>query len=223
MHREAPRRHTPRPLLIGQDIAEYGGVFKVTAGFVEEFGRRGSATRPSSSPARSGPRMGLALEGFRPIVEMQFADFITCGFNQIVNNLATTHYRWGAPLNVAIRVPFGGGIGAGPFHSQNNEAWFCHVPGLKVVAPATPADARGLLRAAFDDPNPVLVFEHKALYRSARGPIGDGDEQVPIGPARLALAGADDLSENAPSMVCGCHASEAGIRRSTATPSFERW
>ncbi len=135
--------------------------------------------------------MGLALDGFRPVVEMQYADFITCGFNQIVNNLATTHYRWGAPVPVTIRAPFGGGIGAGPFHSQSPEAWFCHVPGLKVVVPGTPADAKGLIRSAIEDDNPVLVFEHKALYRSLRGPVPTGDHRVEIGVADVARAGSD--------------------------------
>ena len=124
---------------------------------------------------------------------MQYADFVSCGFNQIVNNLATTHYRWGAPLNVTIRLPFGGGIGAGPFHSQSPEAWFCHVPGLKVVIPATPEDAKGLIRAAIEEPNPVLVFEHKKLYRSLRGPVPSGDVLTPIGKARVAREG-DDLT-----------------------------
>ncbi|HLA63347.1 MAG TPA: thiamine pyrophosphate-dependent enzyme, partial [Rhodothermales bacterium] len=145
-----------RTLLMGQDVAEYGGVFKVTAGLVERFGRARVRNTPIIESGVLGAAMGLALEGWKPIVEMQYADFITCGFNQIVNNLATTHYRWGAPLNVTIRAPFGGGIGAGPFHSQSPEAWFCHVPGLKVVIPATPEDAKGLLRASIDEPNPVL-------------------------------------------------------------------
>ncbi len=138
-----------------------------------------------------GCAMGLALDGFKPVVEMQYADFISCGFNQIVNNLATTHYRWGSPLNVTVRAPFGGGIGAGPFHSQSPEAWFCHVPGLKVVIPGTPQDAKGLLRAAIEDPNPVLVFEHKKLYRSLRGPVASGEVVTPIGKARIAREGTD--------------------------------
>lgn len=181
----------PEALVMGQDIAEYGGVFKVTAGFVERYGRERIRNTPIIESGAIGAAMGLALEGFRPVVEMQYADFITCGFNQIVNNLATTHYRWGAPLNVTIRAPFGGGIGAGPFHSQSNEAWFCHVPGLKVVVPGTPADARGLLRAAIDDPNPVLVFEHKALYRSLKGPVPDAAYATPLGVADVARAGRD--------------------------------
>jgi 2-oxoisovalerate dehydrogenase E1 component len=138
-----------------------------------------------------GAALGLALEGFTPMVEMQFGDFITCGFNQIVNNLAKTHYRWGAGVGVVIRVPSGGGTGAGPFHSQNVESWFTHVPGLKVVAPATPSDAKGLLMAAFADGNPVLFLEHKYLYRSSRGPVPAGFHTVPIGPARIARPGRD--------------------------------
>ena len=138
-----------------------------------------------------GAALGLALEGFRPMVEMQFGDFITCGFNQIVNNLAKTHYRWGAGVPVVIRVPVGGGTGAGPYHSQNPEAWFTHVAGLKVVAPATPSDAKGLLLAAFEDGNPVLYLEHKFLYRSAKGPVPDGYFTVPIGPASVARDGRD--------------------------------
>ena len=138
-----------------------------------------------------GAALGLALDGFRPMVELQFADFVACGFNQIVNNLAKTHYRWGAPVPVVLRLPIGGGLGAGPFHSQDVEAWFCHVAGLKVVCPATPSDARGLLLAAFDDGNPVLFLEHKGLYRSATGPVPTGHVTVPIGSGRVARPGRD--------------------------------
>ena len=176
---------------MGQDIAEYGGAFKVTEGFLQQFGPARVRNTPIIESAVIGAAMGLALEGFKPVVEMQYADFITCGFNQVVNNLATTHYRWGAPLNVTIRAPFGGSIGAGPFHSQSMEAWFCHVPGLKVVAPATPQDAKGLLMAAIDDPNPVLFFEHKYLYRAIRGMVTDAPFHVELGKARVARAGTD--------------------------------
>jgi 2-oxoisovalerate dehydrogenase E1 component len=182
-------RNDSRIVLLGQDIAEYGGAFKVTEGFVEEFGKARVRNTPIIESGAIGAAMGLALEGFRPMVEMQFGDFITCGFNQIVNNLAKTHYRWGVGLPVVVRVPVGGGTGAGPFHSQNPEAWFTHVAGLKVVAPATPADAKGLLLSAFDDGNPVLYLEHKLLYRSARGPVAERAEPTPIGPARLAREG----------------------------------
>jgi 2-oxoisovalerate dehydrogenase E1 component len=188
--REAMRRD-PKVLLLGQDIAEYGGAFKVTAGFVEEFGRARVRNTPIIESGALGAAMGLALEGFRPMVEMQFGDFITCGFNQIVNNLAKTHYRWEAGLPVVIRIPVGGGTGAGPYHSQNPEAWFTHVAGLKVVAPATPSDAKGLLLAAFEDGNPILYLEHKFLYRSSKGPVPDGYATVPIGPARIVRDGQD--------------------------------
>jgi 2-oxoisovalerate dehydrogenase E1 component len=183
--REAMRANS-EVILLGQDIAEYGGVFKVTEGFVEEFGKARVRNTPIIESGAIGAAFGLALEGFRPMVEMQFGDFITCGFNQIVNNLAKTHYRWGAAVPVVIRAPIGGGTGAGPFHSQNVEAWFTHVAGLKVVAPATPADAKGLLLAAFEDANPVLYLEHKFLYRSAKGPVPEGYFTVPLGEARIA-------------------------------------
>ena len=135
--------------------------------------------------------MGLALQGLKPVVEMQFADFVSCGFNQIVNNLAKTHYRWGEPINVTLRLPAGGSIGAGPYHSQNNEAWFYHVPGLKLIAPSTPFDAKGLLAAAMDDPNPVLMFEHKALYRSQKQEIPDAAYSLEIGKADIKRPGRD--------------------------------
>jgi 2-oxoisovalerate dehydrogenase E1 component len=180
-----------RTVLLGQDVAEYGGVFKVTQGFVEQFGKARVRNTPIIESGALGCAMGLALEGFKPVVEMQYADFITCGFNQIVNNLGTTHYRWGAPLNVTIRAPFGGGIGAGPFHSQSPEAWFAHAPGLKVVIPGTPADAKGLLLAAIEDPNPVLFFEHKHLYRSLKGEVPDAPYTVVLGEANVVREGAD--------------------------------
>jgi len=181
----------PRVILLGQDIAEYGGVFKATEGLAAAFGRERVRNTPIIESGAIGAALGLALDGFRPMVEMQFGDFISCGFNQIVNNLAKTHYRWGAGVPVVVRAPIGGGTGAGPFHSQNVEAWFTQVAGLKVVAPATPGDAKGLLLAAFRDGNPVLFLEHKLLYRSAKGPVPDGHYVVPIGPARLARPGRD--------------------------------
>jgi len=188
--REALRKNS-RIILMGQDIAEYGGVFKVTEGFVEEFGKARIRNTPIIESGAVGCAMGLALDGFVPMIEMQFGDFITCGFNQIVNNLAKTHWRWGARLPVVVRVPVGGGMGAGPFHSQNMEAWFTHVAGLKVIAPATPADAKGLLLAAFEDGNPILYLEHKGLYRSAKGPVPEGYYTLPIGKARIAREGSD--------------------------------
>jgi 2-oxoisovalerate dehydrogenase E1 component len=181
----------PRVILMGQDIAEYGGVFKCTEGFVEEFGRDRVRNTPIIESGAVGAAMGLALDGFRPMLEMQFGDFITCGFNQIVNNLAKTYYRWGASLPVVLRVPVGGGMGAGPFHSQNMEAWFTHTAGLKVIEPATPYDAKGLLLAAFEDGNPVLFLEHKGLYRSAKGQVPAGRYTLPIGQARIAREGTD--------------------------------
>ena len=188
--REALARD-PRVILMGQDIAEYGGVFKCTAGLAAEFGKSRVRNTPIIESGAVGAAMGLALDGFLPMLEMQFGDFVTCGFNQIVNNLAKTHYRWGARVPVVLRLPVGGGMGAGPFHSQNMEAWFTQVAGLKVVAPATPFDAKGLLLAAFEDGNPVLFLEHKGLYRSARGPVPAGHYTVPLGKARVVREGSD--------------------------------
>ena len=188
--REAMRRDD-KVILLGQDIAEYGGVFKITEGFVDEFGKRRVRNTPIIESAAVGAALGLSLEGFRPIVEMQFGDFITCAFNQIVNNVAKTNYRWNQAVPMVIRAPIGGGTGAGPFHSQNVEAWFTHVAGLKVVEPATPFDAKGLLLAAVEDGNPVLYLEHKLLYRSSKGSVPDGFYTVPIGRARRARAGTD--------------------------------
>lgn len=179
----------PKVVLMGQDIAEYGGVFKCTEGFVEEFGKERVRNTPIIESGAVGCAMGLALEGFRPMLEMQFGDFISCGFNQIVNNLAKTHYRWGAPVGVVLRVPVGGGVGAGPFHSQNVESWFTSVAGLKVVAPATPFDVKGLLLASFEDGNPVLFLEHKFLYRSSRGRVPAGHYTLPIGQAAVVRPG----------------------------------
>jgi 2-oxoisovalerate dehydrogenase E1 component len=188
--REALLAH-PRLVLMGQDIAEYGGVFKVTEGFSDEFGKTRVRNTPIIESGAIGAALGLALDGFPAMVEMQFGDFITCGFNQIVNNLAKTHYRWGAGVPVVVRAPVGGGVGAGPFHSQNVESWFTSVAGLKVVAPATPADAKGLLLAAVEDGNPVLYLEHKFLYRSAKEAVPVGPYRVPIGRARVARTGRD--------------------------------
>lgn len=178
-------------ILMGQDIAEYGGAFKITEGFVKEFGKHRVRNTPLCESAIAGITLGLSLEGFKSVLEMQFADFVTMGFNQIVNNLAKIHYRWGQHADTVIRMPTGGGIGAGPFHSQSNEAWFVHTPGLKVVYPSTPADAKGLLIAAINDPNPVMYFEHKALYRSISGKVPAGYYETEIGKARLVQEGAD--------------------------------
>ena len=181
--REAMQRH-PQLILMGQDIADYGGVFKITQGFTDLFGKERVRNTPLCESAIVGISLGLSLKGIKSMVEMQFADFVTCGFNQIVNNLAKLHWRWGQVADVVVRMPTGGGTGAGPFHSQSNEAWFTHVPGLKVVYPSTPYDAKGLLLASFEDPNPVLYFEHKGMYRSESGPVPDGFYTVEIGKAR---------------------------------------
>jgi len=188
--REALARD-PRVVFMGQDIAEYGGVFKCTEGLAAEFGRSRVRNTPIIESGAVGAAMGLALDGFVPMLEMQFGDFVTCGFNQIVNNLAKTHYRWGAGIPVVLRLPVGGGMGAGPFHSQNMEGWFTQVAGLKVVAPATPFDVKGLLLAAFEDGNPVLVLEHKGLYRSAKGPVPAGHYTLPLGKAAIVREGTD--------------------------------
>jgi len=178
-------------VLMGQDIAEYGGAFKITDGFLEKFGRERVRNTPLCESAIIGAALGLSLEGYKSMVEMQFADFISSGFNQVVNNLAKIHYRWGVPADVVIRMPTGGGVGAGPFHSQNTEAWFTHVPGLQVVYPSTPADAKGLLIAAINDPNPVMYFEHKALYRSIAGAVPSHYYEIPLGSARIVQEGTD--------------------------------
>jgi 2-oxoisovalerate dehydrogenase E1 component len=179
----------PELVLMGQDIAEYGGVFKITEGFVAEFGKARVRNTPLCESAIVGAGLGLSIRGKKAMVEMQFADFVTCGFNQIVNNLAKSHYRWGQNADVVVRMPTGAGTAAGPFHSQSTEAWFTHVPGLKVVYPSNPHDAKGLLCAAFEDPNPVLYFEHKLLYRSLSGPVPEAYYTTPIGQAALAQEG----------------------------------
>src|SRR5687768_13982991 len=175
----------PNFVLMGQDIAEYGGAFKITDGFVEKFGKERVRNTPLCESAIIGTALGLSLKGFKSMVEMQFADFVTCGFNQIINNLAKSHYRWGQNADVVVRMPTGAGVGAGPFHSQSNEAWFFHTPGLKIVYPSNPYDAKGLLTAAIEDPNPVMYFEHKYLYRSISEPIPDDYYTLPIGEAKL--------------------------------------
>ena len=180
-------------VLMGQDIAEYGGAFKITEGFVAEFGKERVRNTPLCESAIVGAALGLSLEGYKSMMEMQFADFVTVGFNQIINNLAKIHYRWGQNADVVIRMPTGGGVGAGPFHSQSNEAWFVKTPGLKVVYPSTPMDAKGLLIAAINDPNPVLFFEHKALYRSVSGEVPAEYYEIEIGKARHVRKG-DEVS-----------------------------
>ncbi len=183
----------PDLIIMGQDIAEYGGAFKITEGFVEQFGKHRVRNTPICESAIVGAALGLSLKGFKSIVEMQFADFVTCAFNQIINNLAKIHYRWGVAANTVIRMPTGGGVGAGPFHSQSNEAWFTHTPGLIVVYPSNPYDAKGLLIAAINNPNPVLYFEHKVLYRSISGKVSTEYYEVEIGKATVVNKG-DDIT-----------------------------
>lgn len=178
-------------ILMGQDIAEYGGVFKVTEGLVNKFGKERIRNTPLCESAVIGAALGLSTGGYKSMVEMQFSDFVTEGFNQIVNNLAKSHYRWGQNADVVIRMPTGAGVNAGPFHSQSTEAWFAHVPGLKIVYPSTPMDAKGLLMAAVNDLNPVLFFEHKALYRSISGPVPEEQYEIPIGKAKWVEEGED--------------------------------
>ena len=170
-------------VLMGQDIADYGGAFKITDGFTTKYGKGRVRNTPICESAIVGAGLGLSINGYKAVVEMQFADFVTVGFNQIVNNLAKTHYRWGEKADVVVRMPTGAGTGAGPFHSQSNEAWFTKTPGLKIVYPAFPEDAKGLLLAAIEDPNPVLYFEHKYLYRSLSAPVPDGYYTTEIGKA----------------------------------------
>ena len=178
-------------VLMGQDVAEYGGVFKVTEGFVDQFGKERIRNTPICESSIVSAALGLSISGYKSIVEMQFSDFVTSGFNPIINNLAKSHYRWGQQADVVVRMPCGAGVGAGPFHSQTNEAWFIHTPGLKVVYPAFPSDAKGLLAASIEDPNPVLFFEHKALYRSISEEVHEDYYTLPIGKARVLREGSD--------------------------------
>ncbi|HAP60609.1 MAG TPA: dehydrogenase [Cytophagales bacterium] len=178
-------------VVMGQDIGQYGGVFKVTEGFIEQFGTDRIRNTPLCESAIVGTGLGLSINGYKAVVEMQFADFVTCGFNQIVNNLAKIHWRWGQNADVVVRMPSGAGVQAGPFHSQSNEAWFFHTPGLKVVFPTNPYDAKGLLAAAINDPNPVIFFEHKAMYRSIAEDIPDEYYTVELGKAATVREGND--------------------------------
>jgi 2-oxoisovalerate dehydrogenase E1 component beta subunit len=188
-------RRDPKVFVLGEDVGAYGGAFGVTQGLHEEFGDLRVLDTPISESAIVGISIGAALRGYRPVAEMQFADFISCGFDQIVNQAATLRYRYGgrASVPIVIRAPSGGNVGGGLYHSQNPEAWFVHRPGLKVVAPSTAYDAKGLLKAAIRDDNPVVYFEHKYLYRRAKGPVPDGDEIVPIGVAVTRRSG-DDIT-----------------------------
>jgi 2-oxoisovalerate dehydrogenase E1 component len=181
----------PDLVLMGQDIADYGGVFKITEGFVQQFGKHRVRNTPLCESAIVGAALGLSIQNMKAVVEMQFADFVTEAFTQIINNLAKTYWRWGQPADVVIRMPTGAGTAAGPFHSQSNEAWFFHTPGLKIVYPSNPFDAKGLLTAAIEDPNPYLYFEHKLLYRSIHGPVPAGYYTVEIGKAACVAEGHD--------------------------------
>jgi 2-oxoisovalerate dehydrogenase E1 component len=183
----------PELIIMGQDIADYGGVFKVTEGFVEKFGKDRVRNTPLCESAIIGAGLGYSVNKGKSIVEMQFADFISSGFTQIINNVAKIYYRWGQNADIVIRMPTGAGVGAGPFHSQSNEAWFVHTPGLKVVYPSSPFDAKGLLNSAIADPNPVMYFEHKALYRSISGEVPDDYYTIEIGKANLVSKG-DEVS-----------------------------
>ncbi|HZO60584.1 MAG TPA: alpha-ketoacid dehydrogenase subunit beta [Solirubrobacterales bacterium] len=176
---------------LGEDIGVFGGAFKVTAGFHEEFGAERVLDMPLAENIIIGAAVGAAVEGMRPVCEMQFADFIACGFDQLVNVAAKLHYRQGVAVPMVVRLPTGGGFSGGPFHSQNPEAWFLQAPGLKVVAPATAEDAKGLLVSAIRDPNPVMFLEHKHLYRRIRGDVPEGEHTVPIGEARVVRAGGE--------------------------------
>lgn len=181
----------PNVFLLGEDIGVYGGAFKVTAGFIEHFGERRVVDTPISESAIAGAAIGASYVGLRPVAEMQFSDFITCGFDQIVNFAAKSRYRWNAPVPIVVRAPSGGGIHGGPFHSQNPEMWFVRTPGLKVVCPATAYDAKGLIKSAVRDNDPVIFFEHKALYRKIKEDLPEGEYTVPIGKARVARSGKD--------------------------------
>lgn len=178
-------------VIMGQDIAEYGGVFKITDGFIDQFGRERVRNTPICESGILSAALGLSIKGMKAVVELQFADFVTSGFNPIINNLAKSHYRWGQAADVTLRMPTGAGVGAGPYHSQSNEAWFYHTPGLKIVYPSNAYDAKGLLAAAIEDPNPVMVFEHKALYRSLEGEVPDAYYTERIGEAKVVRSGSD--------------------------------
>ncbi len=188
-------RRDPKVFVLGEDVGPYGGAFGVTQGLADEFGEMRVIDTPISESAIIGVSIGAALRGYRPVAEMQFADFISCGFDQIVNQAATLRYRYGgrAAVPIVVRAPSGGNVGGGLYHSQNPEAWFVHRPGLKVVAPSTAYDAKGLLKAAIRDDNPVIYFEHKYLYRRAKGPVPEGDAIVPIGEAAIRREG-DDIT-----------------------------
>jgi 2-oxoisovalerate dehydrogenase E1 component beta subunit len=202
-----------RVFVLGEDVGTYGGAFRVTAGFLEKFGETRVIDTPLSETAIVGAAVGAALMGMRPIAEMQFIDFIACAFNQIVNYAAKSRYRWGGGVPIVIRGPSGGGVHGGPFHSQNPESYFMNVPGLKIVAPGTPADAKGLMTAAIRDPDPVIYLEHKFLYRRLKEEVPQGDFTVPIGKAKLAREGRDiSIITYAAMLQVALEAAEAAAR-----------
>src|ERR671934_2555216 len=182
-------RRDKRVFVIGEDVGVYGGAFKVTLGFQEEFGPWRVLDAPLSETAIVGGATGAALMGMRPVAEMQFADFISCAWDHLVTVAAKQHFRGGTPVPIVVRLPSGGGFSGGPFHSQNPESSFAHIPGLKCVCPATPEDAKGLLITAIEDPNPVCYLEHKGLYRHVKGQVPEGEHTVPLGEARVAREG----------------------------------
>ncbi len=184
-------RNDPSVFMLGEDIGTYGGAFKLTKGFIEEFGSKRIVDAPISEAAIVGAAIGAALNGMRPVAEMQFMDFVTCGFNQIVNVAGTTAYRWNMGVPMVVRGPSGGGVGANPFHSRNSEAWFAHASGVKVVCPAFPADAKGLMIASIRDNNPVVFYEHKGLYRKIKEEVPEGEYIVSLGKARIVREGND--------------------------------
>jgi 2-oxoisovalerate dehydrogenase E1 component beta subunit len=199
-------RRDSKVFVLGEDVGPYGGAFGVTQGMYEEFGELRVIDTPISESAIIGVSIGASLRGYRPVAEMQFADFISCGFDQIVNQAATLRFRYGgrATVPIVVRAPSGGNVGGGLYHSQNPEAWFVHRPGLKVVAPSTAYDAKGLLKAAIRDDNPVIYFEHKYLYRRAKGPVPEGDDIVPIGSAAVRREGGDVTVVTYGAMVTPC-------------------
>ena len=202
-----------RVFILGEDVGAYGGAFRATAGFLEKFGERRVIDTPVSETAIVGAAIGAALMGMRPIAEMQFIDFIACAFDQLVNYAAKSRYRWGGGVPLVVRGPCGGGVHGGPFHSQNPEAYFMNVPELKIVAPGTPADAKGLLTAAIRDPDPVIYLEHKYLYRRLKEDVPEGDHVVPIGKARVARQGKDvSIISYAAMLHVALEAAEAAAR-----------
>ncbi|MCC7237136.1 MAG: alpha-ketoacid dehydrogenase subunit beta [Bryobacterales bacterium] len=203
----------PAVFCLGEDIGVYGGAFKITKGMLQRFGEQRIVDTPISESAIVGAAIGASFAGMRPVAEMQFSDFITCAFDQIVNFAAKTRYRWNAPAPLVVRAPSGGGIHGGPYHSQNPEAWFVKTPGLKVVEPSTAYDAKGLMKAAIRDNDPVIFFEHKKLYRAVKGEVPEGDYTVPLGKARLHREGSHIAVITYGAMVHVAHEAAAALER----------